>query len=77
MLRQVHRKSECYLITLNKNEARSVQKKINEGQVLGLDKVYLADENGFNELVEHLKSFTLYQPDKIDIITSKRIISGK
>ena len=75
MLRQVHRRSECYLITLNESEAKLLHKKINNGQVLGINEVYIADKEGFNDLIDHLKSFTLCQPGKIDIITSKRIIS--
>lgn len=75
MLRQVHRRSKSYLITLNAKEAKSVNKKIQTGLVLGLDKVVVATEPSFDELIDELKTMHFYRPDKIDVLISSRVIS--
>lgn len=75
MLRQVHRKSKSYLITLNDKEAKSVNKKIKHGQVLGLDEVIVATDKNFDSFIARLKSFNFYQPNKIDVLTSARLIN--
>ncbi len=74
MLRQVHRKSKSYLITLNATEANSVNKKIKAGTVLGLDDVIVASDEKFDRLIVELKNYTYYQPEKIDVLTSTRLI---
>ena len=75
MLRQVHRKSKSYLITLNEREATSVNAKIETGLVLGLDKVVVATDKAFDELVDELQKLNFYRPEKIEVLTSSRIIS--
>ena len=40
MLRQVHRNAKTYLITLNSDEAKSVNSKISNGQVLGIEECH-------------------------------------
>ena len=77
MLRQVHRKSKSYLITLNEKEAASVNQKIEKGLVLGLDKVVVATDKAFNNLIEDLKLLNFYRPDKIDVLTSSRMITNQ
>lgn len=75
MLRQVHRKSRSYLLTLNKEEALNVNNKIERGEVLGIDKVILASCNQFDDLIEDLKSkYSFYTPPPIKILTSNKII---
>ncbi len=75
MLRQVHRKSKSYLITLNSNEANNVNKKIENGLVLGLDKVIVASHIKFDDLIADLKALNYYEPEKIDVLTSSRLIT--
>ncbi len=74
MLRQVHRRSKSYLITLNELEANNVNEKIKNGQVLGLDSVIVASNESFDELIAKLKTYNYYKPEKIDILTSARLI---
>lgn len=76
MLRHVHRKAESYLITNHVREAAGVNKKISAGLVLGIDKVVVANSDEFDQLVAHLKTYTYYVPDKVDILTSNRIIEA-
>lgn len=74
MVRQVHRKAKSYLITLDQKAAILVNDKISKGQVLGLDDVIVATDTAFDELIETLKGFEFYEPEPIEIITSKRLI---
>jgi hypothetical protein len=64
MLRQVHRNAKTYLITLNDSEARNVNTKIENGQVLGIDSVITAIKTDFDKLLEDLSSLTFYKPKK-------------
>ena len=75
MLRQVHRKSKSYLITLNEKEAAGVNTKIETGLVLGLDKVVVATDKSFDELINELQALNFYRPEKIEVLTSSRVIS--
>jgi len=75
MVRQVHRKSKSYLITLNEQEAKSVNQKIENGLVLGIDNVILATSTKFDDLILKLKTCTYYRPKKIDVLTSSRLIT--
>lgn len=74
MLRQVHRRSKSYLITLQKGEAATVRKKIREGQVLGLDDVILATSESFDELIHELSGYTYIKPPRVEVVSSTRII---
>jgi hypothetical protein len=75
-LKYVHRKAECYLLTIDPNEARSVKEKITNGAVLGLNGAILATSNEMNDLVNRLKSTPLIDPGSIDILTASTIITG-
>ncbi|NRB10597.1 MAG: hypothetical protein HRU35_03140 [Rickettsiaceae bacterium] len=74
MLKQVHRKAKSFLLTLNKQEANGVNKKIANGEVLGIDDVVVVNDKKFDTLISYLKKLTFYKPEKIDIITSTRYI---
>lgn len=76
MLRQVHRRAKSYLITLNEREAAVNNAKIQTGLILGLDKIVVATQPAFDELIKELKALTYYKPQKIDVLKSTRIISG-
>ncbi len=75
ILRQVNRRSKSFLITLNEVEAKSVNEKIKNGLVLGLDDVIVATDERFDLLIKELKEFSFYKPEKIDVLTSTRLIS--
>jgi hypothetical protein len=70
MLRQVHRKAKSFLITLNVGEAKRVNEKIDEGKVLGLDRVVVATNPQFDELLEELKTYSYYEPEPVPMIRS-------
>ncbi len=75
MVRQVHRKAKSYLITLDTKAANLVNRKIENGQVLGLDNVIVATSNAFDILITELSHMQFYTPAKIDVLSSKRLIT--
>ena len=75
MLRQVYRRSKSYLITLHEQEAQNVNKKIQDGKVLGIDNVIVATDKSFDRLINTLKSYNLFCPEKREIVTSSRLIN--
>lgn len=74
MLRHVHRNAKIYLITLNHSEAKNVNKKISNGQVLGIDSVITATTIAFDDLLTTLKSLHFYKPETIEVISGHRVI---
>ncbi len=74
MIKQVHRKSRNFLITLDPIEANSVNTKIDDGKALGLDQVIVANEIGFDNMIDELRELDFYAPEPIEIITSSKII---
>ncbi|MCF6344530.1 MAG: hypothetical protein L3J15_07660 [Devosiaceae bacterium] len=73
-LKYVHRKAKSYLVTLNEIEAKSVNKKIISGDVIGIDNVIVATSSEFDELIKNIKKYDFIKPDKVEIIKSLRII---
>ena len=49
-------RAESYLITLHRQEATVIRQKIANGEVEGLDQVYLADQPEFDNFVERMKN---------------------
>ena len=60
-LRNVHRKAQSYLITMDAKAASSVNQKIRTGHVLGLDKVIYAGGNDLTQLIGELKQLYFHQ----------------
>jgi len=75
MLRQFHRGAKSFLITLDEKEAKTVNNKIKNDLALGLDEVVVATAPEFDNLIKLLKSYTYIKPPKVDVLTSKRVIS--
>lgn len=73
-MKQVHQKSRCYLITLEVDEAQSVNTKISKGEVLGIDKAIVMQASAFDDLINDLKTMGFHEPDKVEILTGKRKI---
>jgi hypothetical protein len=70
-LKYVHRKALSYLVTLEANEAKSVQAKIKSGDVIGLDNVVVATSSDFNDLIDELKAYQFSEPPTVKVIESK------
>ena len=73
MLRQVHRQSKSYLLTIDPTW-KNIDKKIENGEVLGIDKVVNVMTSDFDELISFLKTLNCYKPEKIEVITSSKIV---
>lgn len=74
-LKYVHRRSLCYLLTLSEKDANDVNKKQVIGDVIGLDKAIYVLSDGFNNLIDELKSFNLTESPNVNIIESTQIIT--
>ena len=74
-LKYVHRKALSYLITLEKNEAKSVKAKIKTGDVIGLDEVIVATEPEFDLLVAELKKYQFEEPPTVQVISSNQVVT--
>jgi hypothetical protein len=68
-LKQVHRKSESYLITLNETEAAAQARKIEKRDLVALDRIILATSSEFDQLLVELKSRQLIDPDLVPVIS--------
>jgi hypothetical protein len=76
-MKDVHRRAKNFLVTMEKEEALSLQSKIDTGVLAGIDEAIVANENSFDRLIEFLKSLTIVDspifsaiknPKKIDLI---------
>lgn len=74
-LKYVHRKSLSYLVTIKETEAAGVKKKIENGDVIGLDDVIVATKNEFNDFINALKSHVFSKPPVVEVIKSKQIVT--
>ena len=58
-MKDVHRRAKNFLVTMEKDEAVSLQAKIDSGVLTGIDGVVVANEKSFDELIELLKSLSI------------------
>lgn len=75
-LKYVHRKAKCYLLSLEPDEVSSQKKKIERGDILGLDDIIDCQSDEFNYLIETLKreyKSKLIVPKKIDVIAGNLV----
>ncbi|MFH1410297.1 MAG: hypothetical protein ABIG80_01920, partial [Patescibacteria group bacterium] len=74
-LKNVHRKSISYLITLDKKEAANLKAKIEKGDTLGLDKVIIATETEFDQMIVELVGYTITEPPQVEVIEANKKIT--
>jgi hypothetical protein len=58
-MKDVHRRAKNFLVTMEKDEAVSLQAKVDSGVLSGIDGVVVANEKSFDELIELLKSLSI------------------
>jgi hypothetical protein len=75
-LKYVHRKAQCYLLTLDESERNRVSRKIKDGEVIGLDEAILCTSKEFDDMIERIKSYDLSLAGNVDVISSNQIISN-
>ncbi len=72
-LKNVYRRSLSYLITLDSTEAERLSRKINQGEVLGLNGVYVANSEDFDQLIDELKQYHYSQAPVVKTIEGTMI----
>lgn len=70
-LKYVHRKAQCFLLTLEKNEASSVAAKIENSEVLGLNGMIYCLSEEFDHLIEDLKNKTFTESKTVEVVTGQ------
>ena len=73
-LKYVHRKAECYLITMSEKENDNINKKIKNGDLIGLDECYYAGSSGFDKLITYFENLPLMRAGSIEIVTASSIV---
>jgi hypothetical protein len=58
-MKDVHRRSKNFLVTIESDEAKSLTSKIESGVLNGIDEVVVANEKSFDNLIEFLRSLTI------------------
>jgi hypothetical protein len=71
-LKQIHRKSQSFVLSLNKKEVQTRRKKLDE--VMAIDDFIDARDEGFDTFIEMLKEYTCVLAPEVPVIRSNRII---
>ena len=72
-LKYVHRKSKCYLLTMDTKEANVQKEKILSGDIIGLDEIIDCNTDDINRLIEDLKQIQFVTSKKIDVVQGNLI----
>lgn len=71
VLKNVHRKSESFIVTAHVGEATLVNAKIAQGDLLALNKVFHL--GNIDELIEYLSKLNIIKPPQVNVITGRTI----
>ena len=75
-LKNVHRKSENFLVTLAEDEVKARRKKLLEAQQFSnLDSLVLADQAEFDELLGYLSSKSFALPADLNPMANRHVVS--
>lgn len=75
-LKYVHRKSQCFLVSLESQEVKGAKNDLQNGYMLGLDNVILANADEFDVFIEDLKKKTYTEAGSVEIIESNQIVTS-
>lgn len=73
-LRMVHRRSECYVLTLNQDEATNAQRKVERGDLPALSAVITASTADFDVLIKRLATSMLTAAPTVPLIAHSRSV---
>lgn len=76
-LKYVHRKSKCYLLSLDEYEVKCAKTDLRNGYLLGLDDVILSSSEEFDKFIEELKTRVFSEAGSIEIIKSNQVITSE
>jgi len=72
-LKYVHRRSKCFLLTMNSDEAANVKSKVVDGSVIGLDGIIDCNTADIDNLITTLKamksSVKFCESTKVEVVT--------
>ncbi len=71
--KNVYRTALNYLVMMDSKSCIDVQKKIDEGKTLGLEKVIQANKKEFDDFVNELKKMKLGVPPKVPLFEGRKI----
>ena len=74
-LKYVHRRSQCFLITLSNEDANMVNTKQRAGDVIGLDQAVCATHKDFDNMISNIKNLNLVESPSINVIESTQIVT--
>ncbi|MFD0989471.1 hypothetical protein ACFQ1R_05150 [Mariniflexile jejuense] len=74
-MKYVHRRSQCFLITLSDDDAKMVNEKQKVGDVIGLDSAVCATSEYFNRLILDLKKYNLVESPEIKVIETNQVVT--
>jgi hypothetical protein len=77
ILKNVHRRSRTFMVTMESHEAEVLTKKIEQGLVTGIEKVAVGNESSFDELISVLKNYSPAEAPKIETIVHPKIIMNR
>lgn len=75
-LKQVHRRSKTFLLTLS-DEYSSINKKIEKGDIAGLEKSINCRNSDFDLFIKELKKYTFIEAGSVDIVVGKLLKQSK
>ena len=74
-LKNVHRISRSFLLTLDDHDASTLSKKILKGDTFGLNDVIVATSDKFNDFIRELKEYNFSLSPSVSVIESNQIIT--
>ena len=67
-LKYVHRRSKCYLLTMDTKEANAQKGKILSGDIIGLDEIIDCNTDDIDRLIAGLKQTAFAVSEKIEVV---------
>lgn len=67
-LKYVHRRSKCYLLTMDTKEANAQKGKILSGDIIGLDEIIDCNTDDIDRLIANLKQTAFAVSEKIEVV---------
>lgn len=72
-LKYVHRKSKCYLLTMDTKEANAQKGKILSGDIIGLDEIIDCNTVDIDNMIDSLKKMQFTTSRQIDVVQGNLI----
>lgn len=67
-LKYVHRRAKSYLLTLNSQEASAQKRKIDNGEIIGIDQIIDCNTDDIDVLIRELKAIPFQKSETVDVV---------